>query len=113
MLVWLLVLHSVGARAAKLSFEIQNKEGRLLPCRIHLFDEIEKPQRAADLPFWRDHFVCPGTAELELPTGRYRYEIERGPEYERLKGGVAISNESPQLVRLSLKRIANLRGEGW
>ena len=111
--VWLLVLYSAGGHAAKLSFEIQNKEGRLLPCRIHLFDQIGKPQRAAGLPFWRDHFVGPGTAELELPTGRYRYEIERGPEHERLKGEVAISNESPQLVRLSLKRIANLRGEGW
>ena len=110
--VWLLVLYSAGGHAAKLSFEIQNKEGRLLPCRIHLFDQIGKPQRAAGLPFWRDHFVCPGTAELELPTGRYRYEIERGPEHERLKGEVAISNESPQLVRLSLKRIANLRDEG-
>ena len=96
--VWLLFFYSAGGHAAKLSFEIQNEEGRLLPSRIHLFDQTEKPQKAAGLPFWHDHFVCPGTADLELPTGRYRYEIERGPEYERLKGQVAISNDSPQSV---------------
>ena len=113
MTAWLLVVGLIDADAAKLSFEIQNEEGRLLPCRIHLFDQDEKPQRAAGLPFWRDHFVCPGAAGLELPAGRYRYEIERGPEHERLTGEVAISDQSPKLVRRSLKRIANLRGEGW
>ena len=113
MTAWLLVVGLIDADAAKLSFEIEDEEGRLLPCRIHLFDQDEKPQRAAGLPFWRDHFVCPGAAGLELPAGRYRYEIERGPEYERLKGEVAVNDESPKLVRLTLKRIVNLRGEGW
>ena len=113
MLAWLLVVCSAVSHAAKLSFQIQDEENRSLPCRIHLFDQEDKPQRAAGLPFWRDHFVCPGAAELELPAGRYRYEIERGSEHERLTGEVAISDQSPKLVRRSLKRIANLRGEGW
>ncbi len=109
----LFVVASLDARAAWLSFEIQNENSQLLPCRIHLFDPNSKPQQPAGLPFWRDHFVCPGEVKLELPIGRYRYEIERGPEYERLRGEVVISNESSKLVRLSLKRIAFLRGEGW
>ena len=110
---WLLVMGLIDADAARLTFQIQDDENRLLPCRIHLFDQDEKPQKTDDLPFWHDHFVCPGTVELELPAGRYRYEIERGPEYERLKGEVAVSDELPKLVRLFLKRIVNLRSEGW
>ena len=51
MTAWLLVVGLIDADAAKLSFEIENEEGRLLPCRIHLFDQDEKPQRAAGLPF--------------------------------------------------------------
>ena len=94
---------SLDAHAAWLSFDIQNEGGQSLPCRIHLFDPDGKPQRAAGLPFWHDHFVCPGAAKLELPVGRYRYEIERGPEYERLKGEVAVNGESPKLVRLTLE----------
>src|SRR5262249_51735856 len=35
--------------------------GKPLPCRIHLKDTGGKAQRAGKLPFWRDHFVCPGT----------------------------------------------------
>ncbi|HAH98497.1 MAG TPA: hypothetical protein DCO70_04125, partial [Verrucomicrobiales bacterium] len=99
--------------AAKLRFEVQNEDALLLPCRIHLFDQNEKPQKIEGLPYWHDHFVCPGSAQLELPTGRYRYEIERGPEHERLNGEVTINDESPTMVRRQLNRIANLRDQGW
>ena len=111
--VCLLLEALTGPHAAKLRFEIQNEDGQPLPCRIHLFDQNKKPQRAAGLPYWHDHFVCPGSAQLELPPGRYRYEIERGPEHERFNGEVVISDESPGLVRRQLERIANFRGKGW
>ena len=113
MIACLLLGATNGFHAAELHFEIQNEDGQLLPCRIHLFDQNEKPQRAAGLPFWRDHFVCPGVARLDLPPGQYRYEIERGPEHERLKGEVAVSEDSPGRVRRRLERIAQLRSEGW
>ena len=77
---------SLYANAAWLSFDIQNEGGQSLPCRIHLFDPDGKPQRAAGLPFWRDHFVCPGEAKLELPVGRYRYEIEPARNTNGLRG---------------------------
>src|SRR5437773_9638840 len=34
--------------------------GRPIPCRVHLKDSRGKPVRAEPLPFWHDHFVCPG-----------------------------------------------------
>src|SRR5262245_34031237 len=45
--------------------------GKPIPCRIHLKDAAGKPQRASELPFWHDHFVCRGMARLELPAGKY------------------------------------------
>ena len=103
----------INPYAANLRFEILNEDGQSLPCRIHLFDQNKKLQRVEGLPYWHDHFVCPGSALLELATGRYIYEIERGPEYERFKGGILISDESPGIVKHQLQRISNLRGEGW
>lgn len=111
--VWLLLGALSGPHAAKLRFEVQSEGGQPLPSRIHLFDQNEKPQRVDGLPYWHDHFVCPGSALLELMPGRYRYEIERGPEYERFNGEFVISEESPVRIRHQLERIANLRGEGW
>ncbi len=102
-----------STRAAQLEFEIRDEQGGLMPCRVHLSNSHGKSFKAANLPFWRDHFVCPGNAKLEVPVGPYRYEIERGPEHERLEGEVVISDGATKLVRLILKRVANLRREGW
>ena len=55
--------------------------GKPIACRLHVKDAAGKPQRAAKWPFWHDHFVCPGTVSLDLATGEYTYECERGPEY--------------------------------
>jgi hypothetical protein len=61
---------------------LDDATGKPVPCRVHLKDAAGKPRRPAKVPFWHDHFVCPGTAELDLPTGKYAIEVERGPEYE-------------------------------
>src|SRR5713101_2161115 len=50
-------------------------------CRIHLKDAAGKPVQPKGLPFWNDHFVCAGAADLQLAAGDYTYELDRGPEY--------------------------------
>src|SRR5438093_4387892 len=84
-----------------------------VPCRIHLKDDAGKPVKPEKLPFFRDHFVFPGKAELELEPGRYTYEIERGPEYRLARGEFVCSNGAPTVVRETLQRIADLAREGW
>jgi hypothetical protein len=83
-----------------------------IPCRIHLLDSGNKPVSPKDLPFWRDHFVCPGEARLELSLGRYRYEIERGPEWNAATGELAVA-QTPLAVTNRLRRLARLSDEGW
>src|SRR5262249_47789498 len=67
--------------------------GKPVPCRIHLKDAAGKPQRAPDLPFWHDHFVCPGTVDLELPPGKYTFEVDRGPEYRVHRGSFVLQEK--------------------
>ena len=71
-----------GAEKTQLSFAINDGNGALLPARVHLYDADEKPvnPRQSSLPFFKDHFVCDGAALVEVPVGKLRYEIERGPE---------------------------------
>jgi hypothetical protein len=84
-----------------------------VPCRIHLKDSAGKAQRAPNLPFWFDHFVCPGTVSLELPHGEYHYEIERGPEYATITGAVTIRPGAGEKRTHSLQRLIDMRSEGW
>lgn len=92
---------------------VEKKTGQALPCRIHVFDKAGKPQRAGALPFFRDHFVCPGQARLELSPGDYTYEIERGPEYARGAGGFSVQDGKPVKVAVELERLVDLAAEGW
>jgi len=94
-----------------LRFEIKDAQGRSVPCRIHLADSAGKPQQAEGLPFWRDHFDCDGTAALQLPRGRYRYEIERGPEWKPVSGSIDLAQD--QVVTIKLTRLADLAAAGW
>src|SRR5262245_56543880 len=78
-----------AADQANIEFAVLDKGSRKpMPCRIHLKDAAGKAQRAGDLPFWNDHFVCPGTVQMKLAPGKYSFEIERGPEYRMASGTV-------------------------
>jgi hypothetical protein len=100
-------------KVSRLRFNIAGPDGKPLTCRVHLYNERGEPQRVAELPFWRDHFVCTGDLDAELPQGRYRYEIERGPEFERQSGEVETIAGKTVARNFTLKRIANLRQSGW
>jgi len=83
-----------------------------LPCRVHLTNERNEGVFPSGFPSFSDHFSFPGNGELELAPGRYRYEIERGPEYSRASG--SFEAEAPaRRVAVTLERVANLAERGW
>jgi hypothetical protein len=82
---------------------------------VHLYDAANAPVRPQSpaLPFWKDHFVCDGSAELMVSEGEYRYEIERGPEWSAaVKKFTAKAGEVIR-IQEKLARIADLAAEGW
>jgi hypothetical protein len=98
----------------KIEFSVvEKKTSKPIPCRIHLKDKAGKPQQAGTLPFWYDHFVCPGTAQLKLPPGDYTYEVERGPEYAMATGTFTVTDKDQMKIRLELERLLDLTKEGW
>jgi hypothetical protein len=99
--------------AATLEITVADKVGKQLPCRIHLTDAAGTAQLAEGLPFWKDHFVCPGFVALQLETGKYHFEIERGPEYLPAVGSVELPDGEQKKLTISLHRIANLAKRGW
>jgi len=89
------------------------ENGKPVACRIHVKDAAGKPVKVPGRVAWHDHHVVDGRDVLELKEGKYRLEIERGPEHEsvsrdlQMRAGVDLSST------VELKRIANLAAEGW
>ncbi len=113
---WLLLTASICVAAEKverLQFNVNDEQGRPLPCRIHLADQQGQPVRAAGKPFFRDHFVCSGRVALDLVPGTYHYTIARGPEYEEQSGSVTLPLDLSKPVSVTLGRIADMRGRHW
>jgi hypothetical protein len=82
-------------------------------CRIHLKDLEGKPVKPAAYPAWNDHFVCDGSARLDLKPGRYLLEVERGPEHGVFSGEAIVTSGAPSKVAVELKRLVDLSAQGW
>ena len=107
---------SVGTQTntGRVEFTILDQATRKpIPCRVHLKNAGGQPVLADALPKWRDHFVCPGKVQMNLPGGSYSFEIERGPEYLPAAGLFALFDETNQTMVIELRRVADLASEGW
>ncbi len=87
--------------------------GKPAACRVHLKDAAGKAQKAGKLPFWHDHFVCPGEAAVDLPPGRYTVEVERGPEHSIHAEAFTVEAGGTKKLAVELKRLADLPAAGW
>ena len=98
--------------AAELRIQVNDPDGARLPCRIHLVDESGNAHRPENVPFWRGGFVCEGAAVVQVPAGRFRYVVERGPEWTAASGEVVVGSEA-QTEIVTLRRLTNLASEHW
>ena len=114
-LLWLFgisFLASPQAETGRLEIVV-TEGGRPAACRIHLQAPGGKFIKAPGLPNWNDHFVCDGGVQLDLPPGRYRLEVEKGPEHSAHADDIDIAAGGAKKVAVELKRLVNLSGEGW
>ncbi|MEO8353965.1 MAG: CehA/McbA family metallohydrolase [Chthoniobacteraceae bacterium] len=107
------IANLAGAEAASVRFAVSDPDGTALPCRVHLRAVGGEAVKAAGLPFWKDHFVCEGAANVVVAPGRYRYEIERGPEWSAARDELVVGDGETRPVVERLTRLADLAGEGW
>ena len=95
-----------------LRFRIVNQNSQLTPARIHLYNKEGEPHLASDSPSWHDHFISSGETTLKLPPDIYRWEMERGPEHDRLAGEVLIQKNASVHVNAQINRLPSLTDNG-
>lgn len=89
------------------------ENGAPVPCRIHLKDVAGKAIQPPAYPSWNDHFVCEGAVPIDAPPGRYRLEVERGPEHSAFAEEVVVEAGGSKKIVVELRRLADLSAEGW
>src|SRR5262245_18727680 len=100
------------APLVSVELRVDGPDGKPMPCRVHLADITGRPHQPPGLPFWKDHFVFDGRVNLKLPSGQFKYEIERGPEWKRISGNLDVPARGDQRVHVRLERLAELRNAG-
>ena len=113
--------------AGRMSIELADAAtGRPLAARVSVmgpdgrFFAPDDAWRHADEAFVRaesrfeyGYFHARGQAGLSLPTGRYRVEVSRGPEYAIDTRSVEVAAGRTASLRVPLRRISSLSGTGW
>jgi len=116
---WLAILPLQHARVAlagngHLQITVVDKAtGRPIPCRMHLKNPAGRPRLPKKVPAWDDHFIVPGKINLELPTGNYSFEMERGLEYLVVRGHFTINNFADDSKEVEMQRFIDMAGDGW
>jgi dipeptidyl aminopeptidase/acylaminoacyl peptidase len=114
------------APTGRLSVRIVDSAGRPLPARVSVRDAGDRSYapddawRHADDGFDRGerrfeygYFHSDGRAHLTVPAGRLEVEISRGPEWRVQRQVVQVEAGRTRVVRVPLRRLADLRGRGW
>jgi len=89
------------------------QSGDPIAVNMYLKDAYGRSRIPAQVPAWKDHFSFDGSVLLKLPTGRYTFEMERGPEYQLRTGHFEISRRANGLEIVSMRRFVDMKQEGW
>ena len=112
-----------GAIAVSL---VDSGTGRPAPARVSVmgpdgrFFAPDDAWRHADEMFVRGesafeygYFHARGSASVPVPSGRFRIEVSRGPEYAVHRAVVEVAPGAAVTHRVPLRRIADLPAKGW
>lgn len=105
---------TVFARRGDLELNVVDQDtGRPLAVRMHLKNQRGRSIFPRGAVRWKDHFVFPGRIEMNLPTGAYTFELERGPEYRVRRGNFVIRSGAKDSKRVEMVRFVDMKKEGW
>jgi hypothetical protein len=102
--------------AARIRFAITDESGKPIPCKAH-FAPLDKDAPKLDLgPKWRAHGCVDqymsenGHFTQQLPPGKYRVVVVRGPEYSHLEQEVTVEAGKESVFKGMLKRVVDTKG---
>ena len=104
------------ADASRIRFAITDEAGKPIPCKA-LFEPLDEGAPKLNLgPKWRAHGCVDqyhsenGQFTQQLPAGKYRVVVVRGPEYGHLAQEVTLAAGQEFVFKGTLKRLVDTKG---
>lgn len=102
--------------ASRIRFDIADQEGRSIPCKAH-FEPLDQDTPKLNLgPKHRAHGCVDqyqsekGQFTVQLPPGRYRVFVVRGPEHDHIEKEITLAAGQEAVVKGRLKRVVDTTG---
>jgi hypothetical protein len=102
--------------ASRIRFAITDEAGKPIPCKAH-FEPLDAGAPKLNLgPKWRAHGCIDqyhsenGHFTQQLPVGKYRVIVVRGPEYGHLKQEITLTAGQEFVFQGTLKRLVDTKG---
>ncbi len=102
--------------ASRIRFDISSETEKSIPCKVH-FEPLDKGAPALNLgPKHRAHGCVDqyhsekGQFTVQLPVGKYRVIVVRGPEYGHLAKEVTLAPGAEFIFKGTLKRLVDTKG---
>lgn len=102
--------------AARIRFDITDESGNPIPCKAH-FAPLDQDAPKLNLgPKHRAHGCVDqymsenGQFTQQLPPGKYRVVVVRGPEYSHLEQEVTVESGKESVFKGTLKRLVDTKG---
>ena len=102
--------------ASRVRFDISSETEKSTPCKVH-FEPLDKSAPALNLgPKHRAHGCVDqyhsekGQFTVQLPVGKYRVTVVRGPEYGHLSNEVTLTPGTEFVFKGTLKRLVDTKG---
>jgi hypothetical protein len=102
--------------AAAIRFAITDESGKPMPCKAHFAPLDENAPKLNLGPKWRSHGCVDqyhsenGHFTQQLPPGKYRVVVVRGPEYGHLSKEVTVEAGKTVEFKGTLKRLVDTKG---
>jgi hypothetical protein len=91
--------------------------GRSVPARFYLVDRAGKHWTSPGALEYNkpgeNHFIAPGSFQIQVPPGEYKLSAERGPEYRAWTGTVTGQTGQSRTVTVPLARWIDMNHRGW
>ncbi len=103
-----------AARDGQVEIRVTDEDtNQSIAVNLFLKNARGKAISAPKLPFWKDHFAFDGSVVLNLPPGKYTFEMERGPEYQLRSGNFEITRGATDTQHVTMRRFVDMKKEGW
>ena len=104
------------ADASAIRFEISDESGAPIPCKAHFAPLDAQAPKLNFGPKWRAHGCVDqyhsenGRFTQQLPAGKYRVVVVRGPEYGHLAREITVETGKTAEFKGTLKRLVDTKG---